>query len=131
MFDLHRLTIDASVPDRAVVTDYFDKFASAVSPDGRQVALTEDTHTDRILLAPLDGSARRSSSARPASRSGLPSFPRMSAGSRTSRRPADGTTCTSARRAGRAAPARCRETAGQSRGGPEGGERSSTGAASS
>ena len=57
MFDLHRLTIDASVPDRAVVTSYFDKFASSVSPDGRQVALTEDTHTDRILLAPLDGGA--------------------------------------------------------------------------
>ncbi len=57
MFDLHRLTIDASVPDREVVTSYFDKFASSVSPDGRQVALTEDTHTDRILIAPLDGSA--------------------------------------------------------------------------
>jgi eukaryotic-like serine/threonine-protein kinase len=57
MFDLHRLTIDASVPDREVITSYFDKFASSVSADGRLVALTEDTHADRILIAPLDGSA--------------------------------------------------------------------------
>ena len=117
MFDLHRLTIDASVPDREVITSHFDKFASSVSADGRLVALTEDTHADRILIAPLDGSAPPRLLGEPGVSQRLAVFSRMAAGSPTKRRPAAGTTSTSAPPPAGAAAAWSRGTAAPSRDG--------------
>jgi Tol biopolymer transport system component len=41
VYDLHHLTIDESAPDRAVVSSSLDKYASAVSPDGRLLAFSQ------------------------------------------------------------------------------------------
>jgi serine/threonine-protein kinase len=55
VYDLHRLTIDASAPDAAVLSTSHDKRALSASPDGRTVLFTENRRGDRLgFLTPPD-----------------------------------------------------------------------------
>jgi Tol biopolymer transport system component len=56
VYQLHIVPIDASEPDRALLNSGFDKYASSISPDGRQMLVTEATHGDHLTVAPVDGS---------------------------------------------------------------------------
>ena len=55
VYDLHRMSIDASSPDAPFVTSAYDKYASSVSPDGRTVAYSEVVNQDHLKFAPTDG----------------------------------------------------------------------------
>jgi serine/threonine-protein kinase len=57
VYDLHRLPIDGSASNAAVVTSRWDKFASSISPDGKAIVYVENNNSDRLFIAPLEGSA--------------------------------------------------------------------------
>jgi serine/threonine-protein kinase len=54
VYDVHELPIDASGPDRTIVTSPHDKFAQSISPDGRMMLMMENPGRDRMMLVPLD-----------------------------------------------------------------------------
>ncbi len=55
VYDLHRIPIDASAPDTAIVETAYDKRAASISPDGRMLAYTETMNHDRLLLRLIAG----------------------------------------------------------------------------
>jgi dipeptidyl aminopeptidase/acylaminoacyl peptidase len=55
VYDLHRIPIDGSATDTPVVASRWDKFGSAISPDGRSIAYVENNNSDRIYIAAMDG----------------------------------------------------------------------------
>lgn len=57
VYDLHRISIDASAPDSAVLMTPFDKRPASISPDGRTLAYAETLDHDRLLLRPMAGGA--------------------------------------------------------------------------
>jgi Tol biopolymer transport system component len=59
VYDLHRLTIDASIPDTVVLATSFDKRAGGISPDGRTLVYAENVDRDRLMLLALPGGAPR------------------------------------------------------------------------
>ena len=54
VYDLHRLAIDGSGTNSAVVASRWDKFASAISPDGKSIVYVENNNSDRLFIARLD-----------------------------------------------------------------------------
>ena len=59
VYDLHRLTIDASAPDVGVLHTPFDKRALSVSPDGRTVLITENRQGNQLGVVLLPDSIVR------------------------------------------------------------------------
>ena len=57
VYDLHRISIDASTPDAEVLKTPYDKRPLAITPDGRTLAYTEVLDHDRLQLMPLAGGA--------------------------------------------------------------------------
>jgi Tol biopolymer transport system component len=51
VYDLHLIPIDGSAPDRTLLAGAYDKYASSVSLDGRQMLVTETFDGQRVLLA--------------------------------------------------------------------------------
>jgi serine/threonine-protein kinase len=56
VYDLHRLAIDGSGASSSVVASRWDKFASAISPDGKSIVYVENNNSDRLFIARLDSS---------------------------------------------------------------------------
>ena len=55
VYQLHTVTADASDPTRRLLASQFDKYATSISPDGKQLLYTETSSNDRMMIAPLDG----------------------------------------------------------------------------
>src|SRR4029078_3216312 len=55
VYDLHRIPIDGSASAVPVVTSQKDKYACAISPDGKLLAYIENNVIDRIFIMSLDG----------------------------------------------------------------------------
>jgi serine/threonine-protein kinase len=58
VYDLHRIPIDGSGTDKAVVASKWDKYGTSISPDGLSLAYIENNNSDRVLIAPLDGTSQ-------------------------------------------------------------------------
>ncbi len=56
-YDLHIIPIDASAPDRVLLSSAFDKFAQASSPEGGQLFFSESGPQFRLMTAAVDGSS--------------------------------------------------------------------------
>ena len=54
VYELHVIPIDASAPDRTLLTSAYDKFAQSISPDGQVLLMMENPGRDRLMLVPLD-----------------------------------------------------------------------------
>ncbi len=57
VYELHTIPIDASAPDRSLLSSAGDKYPSSVSPDGKQILMTTTIGVERLAIAPADGSA--------------------------------------------------------------------------
>ena len=55
VYDLHRIPVDASAPDTAVLASPYDKRAASVTPDGRTLAYTETLDHERLMVVSLPG----------------------------------------------------------------------------
>jgi serine/threonine-protein kinase len=58
VYDLHRIPIDGSASDVPVVASQKDKYACAISPDGKLLAYIENNVIDRIFIMSLDGTGK-------------------------------------------------------------------------